>query len=59
MELKTKTKEVKEVLSVSKSKKLVRTIYVAVKILLVRITSFLQGLEAECQASKQKNLRIR
>jgi hypothetical protein len=50
---------VKVVLSVSKSRKLVKTIYAAVKIWLVRVTSFLQVLEVECQVSKEMSLKIR
>ena len=58
-ELKIKTNEVKVVLSVSKSRKLVKTIYAAAKIWLVRVTSFLQVLEVECQVSKEMSLKIR
>jgi hypothetical protein len=59
MEMKIKTKKMKEELSVSRFRRLAKTIYVAVKILLGRITYFLRVLEVECLHFKEKTPLLR
>jgi len=49
----------KEELSVSRFRRLAKTIYVAVKILLGRITYFLRVLEVECLHFKEKTPLLR